>query len=68
MDELRYFDRKRQMTDFQMQLAGPHDDISEILSRNLFAQHKPLIYSEFKPDFDEDMLCKYTILLILHSL
>jgi hypothetical protein len=55
---------RKQVKEFQMQLAGPHDDISEILSRNLFTQHKPLVYShdEFKPDFDEDMLCKSTTL------
>lgn len=60
IEDRKIKESKRHTVQFEMQLAGPNDDISEILSRNLFQQHKPLVYShdEQKPDFDEDMLCK----------
>jgi hypothetical protein len=61
IEEKKLRESKKQVHQFEMQLAGPNDDISEILSRNLFQQHKPLVYnhsSDLKPDFDEDMLCK----------
>ena len=60
IEERKLRESKKQVVQFEMQLAGPNDDISEILSRNLFQQHKPLVCnrSELRPDFDEDMLCK----------
>lgn len=60
IEDRKQKERQRNTVQFEMQLAGPNDDISEILSRNLFQQHKPLVYphDELKPEFDEDMLCK----------